>query len=326
MFDKKYWIVAFAILLLPSLAHAAPCYNEMTFTGTNTQGGRIWRDAIPSTCLNKSYPGIYNPGTTYNYETFTFTNTSASAVCVTISFDPNTGATPCGTNAHASAYQDSYNPASQSTNFLGDVGSSITDDFSVTVAGSSDLVIAVTNTSSQSACTFSVTPDSSVSCSPPPTLTASLNPSSPTAGQAGALNFLIDNSLSTDGATGLTLTSTLPTGLLIANPANTASTCTGGSFTATPGTGSFSYSGGSLAAGGTCTVSVDVIASTPGSYTVDASLGSNLGSDSSSITFSAANADPTPVPALSDFGVAIFVIMLGAALVATMRRANKRKA
>lgn len=124
------------------------------FTGTTTQLGRIFRDGIASTCPVKAYPGIFNATTTYNYETYTYSNTDAAAACVTVNFDPDAGATPCATNAHMSAYLGSYDPANQGTNFLGDVGSSVAQPFSFEVAGNSQLVLAVTNTSLQDVCTF----------------------------------------------------------------------------------------------------------------------------------------------------------------------------
>lgn len=125
------------------------------FTGTTSQLGRIFRDAVPSVCPTKPYPGIFNNTTAYNYQTYTYSNTSGAAACVTVSFNPDTsGATPCGTNAHMSAYQGSYDPANQATNFLGDVGSSTTQSFAFQVAGNSALVLAVTNTSAQAVCTF----------------------------------------------------------------------------------------------------------------------------------------------------------------------------
>lgn len=125
-----------------------------SFSGSNTQLGRIFRDEIASTCPSKAYPGIFNAATTYNFEAFTYRNTSGAAACVTVNFDPDAGATPCGVNAHASAYIGSYNPADQATNFVGDVGSSVAQPFSFEVPASSDLVIAVTNTQSAAACTF----------------------------------------------------------------------------------------------------------------------------------------------------------------------------
>ncbi len=126
-----------------------------SFSGATTQLGRIFRDAIPSTCPSKVYPGIFNPATTYNYETFTYPNTSGAAACVTVNFDPdNTGANPCTTNAHASAYIGSYDPNNQAANFVGDVGSSLAQPFSFEVPANSDLVLVVTNTSAQAVCDF----------------------------------------------------------------------------------------------------------------------------------------------------------------------------
>lgn len=125
-----------------------------TFSGANTQLGRIFRDGIAGACPSKVYPGIFNAATTYNYEAFTYTNTSGVAACVTVNFDPNAGTTPCATNAHASAYLGSYDPNNQATNFLGDVGSSITQPFSFEVAAGNDMVLVVSNTSSQAVCDF----------------------------------------------------------------------------------------------------------------------------------------------------------------------------
>lgn len=126
-----------------------------SFSGANTQLGRIFRDGIPSSCPTKVYPGIFNASTTYNYETFSYTNTSSSPACVTVNFDPDTVGGACTTNAHASAYANSYNPANQAANFLGDVGSSIAQPFSFEVPAGADLVVVVTNTASQSNCSFS---------------------------------------------------------------------------------------------------------------------------------------------------------------------------
>lgn len=125
-----------------------------SFTGGNVQLGRIFRDGVASVCPGKAYPGIFNPATSYNFETFTYSNTSGATACVTVNFNPDAGATPCGTNAHASAYINSYNPASQGDNFVGDVGSSVAQPFSFNVPGGSDLVLAVTNTAAAAVCTF----------------------------------------------------------------------------------------------------------------------------------------------------------------------------
>lgn len=126
-----------------------------SFSGTNTQDGRIFRDAIPSACPNKVYPGQFGVGTTFNYEAFTYPNTSNAAACVTVNFDPDTaGTTPCATNAHASAYIGAYDPANQAANYVGDVGSSLAQPFSFEVPANSDMVLVVTNTSSAAVCDF----------------------------------------------------------------------------------------------------------------------------------------------------------------------------
>ncbi len=126
-----------------------------SFTGTTVQLGRIFRDAVASACPGKTYPGIFNATTTYNYESYTYTNTGSAAACVTVNFDPDTvGTTPCTTNAHASAYIGSYDPADQAANFVGDVGSSLAQPFAFEVPAGQNMVLVVTNTSAAAVCDF----------------------------------------------------------------------------------------------------------------------------------------------------------------------------
>ncbi|MCB1627929.1 MAG: DUF11 domain-containing protein, partial [Xanthomonadales bacterium] len=76
----------------------------------------------------------------------------------------------------------------------------------------------------------------------------------------------IDHSSGVLPATALDLTDPLPAGLVIATPANAVTNCTGGALTATAGSGSLSYSGGSVPAGASCTIEVDVVAAAAGDY------------------------------------------------------------
>jgi len=85
-------------------------------------------------------------------------------------------------------------------------------------------------------------------------------------GRSSTLSFLVDNSASALAATSLDFSDNLPAGLLVATPANASTTCTGGTLTAVSGSGVVSYSGGSVAAGATCTVSVDTSAAAAGDY------------------------------------------------------------
>jgi hypothetical protein len=146
--------------------------NAVTVTndtlGPLTQLGRIFRDGTASTCATaKAYPGIFNAETTYNYKTYALYN-DGPARCITVNFDPNSGATPCTTNAHVSAYRGSYNPANQAANFIADVGSSVTQPFSFLAGDNEAIVLVVTNTSAaDGACTFSFnSPELSSSLTP----------------------------------------------------------------------------------------------------------------------------------------------------------------
>ena len=80
------------------------------------------------------------------------------------------------------------------------------------------------------------------------------------------MTFTIDNSASQVPATNLNLTNELPDGLILANPANATTNCQGGSLLAISGTDQISYSGGTVPAGQTCTVTVGITSSEGGNY------------------------------------------------------------
>lgn len=242
-----------------------------SFSGMNSQMGRVFRDAIPSSCPSKAYPGIFNPGTPYFYETYTYSNSTAAASCVTVAFDPNPNnnlATDCDTNAHASAYIGSYDPMNQSANFVGDVGSSITDSFSFEVPAMSDLVLVVTNTSAEEVCDFAFSLTAGdLDCPNPvtlPTFSKSFSPNPAPTFSPVTLTFTIDNSANGLDAQAVNFTDSLPAGMTVANPANENTTCTGGTITAAPGSSQVSYNGGTVGASSTCEVTVEVVADTAG--------------------------------------------------------------
>lgn len=139
---------------------ASPNTNDCFIVETGVQDGRLFRDASPSLCINKLYPGIFGVGTSYNYSTFLFENTGNSSVCIVINFNPDTFDTPCTTNAHAMAYQEAggqgiapYDPENQGVNFLGDVGSSVAQPFEVTVEPGYFMIV-FSNNSAATECNF----------------------------------------------------------------------------------------------------------------------------------------------------------------------------
>ena len=125
---------------------------------------------------------------------------------------------------------------------------------------------------------------------PPPTFAKSFTPALILTGGSSTLDFTIDNSAAAAAAGALAFIDSLPAGLVVATPANAASTCTGGTLTAVAGSGSIAYTGGSVASGSQCSVSVDVTALAPGTMVnTTGDLTSSLGnSGTASATLSVA--------------------------------------
>lgn len=144
------------------------------------QLGRIWRDGVPSVCPTKAYPGIFNAGTSYGYHAIQFSNVSANPVCITVTAFVDGGTSPCAANAHGIVYQSAdglnqtpYDPANQGANFLGDIGSSVSQPFNVTVnPGYFEIVFTNTFSVSQCEVAFNITVDpgdaGAIQCDPYP--------------------------------------------------------------------------------------------------------------------------------------------------------------
>ena len=82
------------------------------------------------------------------------------------------------------------------------------------------------------------------------------------------------------GATSISLSDTLPAGLVVASAPNVATTCAGGVLTAPAGGDTIAFADGALGAGATCTLIVDVTSAVAGSYSngpeaVTSSLGAS---------------------------------------------------
>lgn len=117
-----------------------------TFSGTLESGdptvtGRIFRDAIASTCASpKACPGTFGSASFF-YDTHTVTNPTASTACVTVS-----ALSTNGQQVHVTAYTNSFNPTNICTNYLADQGSSsiatpVNFSFNIPAGGTVVLVI-----------------------------------------------------------------------------------------------------------------------------------------------------------------------------------------
>jgi len=91
-------------------------------------------------------------------------------------------------------------------------------------------------------------------------------PSSIATGQVSELTLTITNPNPNEPLTGVAFTDTYPANLVNASPLQTTNSC-GGTLTASAGGGSISLTGGVIAGGASCSVTVSVTASTLGLYT-----------------------------------------------------------
>ena len=113
---------------------------------------------------------------------------------------------------------------------------------------------------------------------PLPGFTKGFNPNSVAMNEVSTLTFTIDNTGSTVDATDLDFIDNFPNNLVVANPSNAVTTCTGGTVTATVGASMVSYTSGTVSAGNTCTVRVDVTSDTTDTYVnISGDLTSSLG-------------------------------------------------
>src|SRR5262249_52716300 len=97
----------------------------------------------------------------------------------------------------------------------------------------------------------------------PPTLTKSFSKNVAPIMGVVTISFTITNPNATAALTGGGFTDTFPSGMMVATPPNATDTC-GGVFAPAPGDTSLIFTGGMVAAGGSCTLSVDVKLTTPG--------------------------------------------------------------
>jgi hypothetical protein len=79
-----------------------------------------------------------------------------------------------------------------------------------------------------------------------------------------SLSFTITNPNANAPLSGIGFTDNLPAGLVVATPNGLTGSCGGGSITATAGSGTVSLAGATLAAGASCTFSLNVLAVTDG--------------------------------------------------------------
>lgn len=170
------------------------------------------------------------------------------------------------------------------------VGAGDTCEFKVDVTSSSagEFVLA-TGLLSSNAETASPATGTLTFVAPPPTFSMTFNPGSTDNTDSAEITYTIANVL--DGAseaTSLAFTHNLSAGLEVHDTPNASTTCTGGTLSVAAGSSSISYSGGTVAAGASCTIKVLVSSDQAGTFdetTGDlTSSAGNSGAASASLT------------------------------------------
>ncbi len=135
----------------------------------------------------------------------------------------------------------------------------------------------------------------------PPTISKSFSPNSILVGGTSTITFAITNPNAGAVLTGVGFTDALPSGMQVAGAPNAiVSGCNASStpiFSPSAADASLSFSGGSIAAGGTCTVTVDVTATTAG--TLNNVTGNVTSTEGGSGNFSSASLLAVAPPTIS---------------------------
>ena len=114
-----------------------------------------------------------------------------------------------------------------------------------------------------------------------PTFAKSFAPSTIGPGSVSTLTFTITNGGSTP-VRNLAFSDTFPAGMVVATPASASTDCAGGVISAAAGGGNVSLLDGGIGTGVSCTVTVNVTSSTPGTHTnVSGDLTSDAGNSGS---------------------------------------------
>ena len=98
----------------------------------------------------------------------------------------------------------------------------------------------------------------------PPTIQKSFGAVTMAVSESTSLSFAISNPNPSNALTGVGFTDALPQGLVVSTPNGLTGSCGGGTIVASAGSGSLSLTGATLAANASCTFSVNVTATSPG--------------------------------------------------------------
>jgi uncharacterized repeat protein (TIGR01451 family) len=152
-------------------------------------------------------------------------------------------------------------------------------------------------------------------------------------GRSTSLTFTLTNNDPVAALSGLAFTDTLPAGLVVATPNNLIGSCGGGTITAPAVSGSISLAGAALAAGASCTFSVDVMAGLLGSQLNTTSTVASNEAPAGAAASTSINVVPAPVrsthstavPTMSDGALGVLALLVGVTGFALSGRRSRRR-
>lgn len=158
---KKWLGVLVSVGVMAGLGASPAAAVDIGFSGLlwgfdGSQTGRLVRDDPASSCAAPQTAALVATGT-FNYDTFTFTQ-GATASCVTVTVTAAATCTGEGDPIHAAAYLGSYDPASQLSNYIADVGATVpageSKSFSFNLAAGQTVVLVIAETETGAVCEY----------------------------------------------------------------------------------------------------------------------------------------------------------------------------
>jgi trimeric autotransporter adhesin len=247
-----------------------------TVTVDGTSASKNFTVTVPVLSVNAIHSGNFIAGSTGNTYTLTVTNTGtvSTSGTVTVVDTLPSGFTATAMSGTGWSCTLATATCTNGTAIAGGGSSVITLTVSVSGADLGSYTNSVTVSGGGAVTASGTNPTIVVG---PPLLSAAFSPATSAINQNVVLSFTFTNPNTAAALTGLTLADTLPSGLVIGAPAGVTDTCNG-TVTATSGSSSITLLGGTIAAGATCTLSLNVIASAAGTYVdVTAAPGSSGG-------------------------------------------------
>ena len=157
----------------------------------------------------------------------------------------------------------------------------------------------------------------------PPTLNKAFNSNNITAGGVSTLTITLSNSNGNAASLSSPLTDTLPSGVVVSEPGST--TC-GGTLTSVAGSSTVTLTGGSIPAGGSCTVTVNVTAANAGTYINSLATGalqtSNGGNAAPAVSTLTATTPATSAPPSVNKAFSPAIVVAGAVSTLTITLDN----